>query len=130
MICIVKSNPFSFCSHLPIRMFLVTLTRTTPQNLRIIISHYKIDNVFLCFVFALTYSIARTQVSPHFLDNAGEVFGSFCIFRQCVQLVTDHWENFSRANQGALPADSLQKLQVEYNTFFLRAVSLIHESKR
>lgn len=52
------------------------------------------------------------------------------IFRQSVQFVSEHWQNLSEANQGILPALALQRLQVEYDAFFLRAVNFIHMSQR
>lgn len=52
------------------------------------------------------------------------------MIRQCVQFVSEHWENFRDYNQGVLSALSLQKLQVEFDAFFLRAVNFIHMSQR
>ncbi|XP_053378040.1 ectopic P granules protein 5 homolog isoform X2 [Mercenaria mercenaria] len=52
------------------------------------------------------------------------------MIRQCVQFVSEHWENFNEANQGVLPALALHKLQVEYDAFFMRAVNFIHMSQR
>ena len=52
------------------------------------------------------------------------------IFRQSVQYVSDHWECFQLANQGRLSSESYQRLQTEFDAFFLRAVNYIYMSKR
>ncbi|XP_060553082.1 ectopic P granules protein 5 homolog [Ruditapes philippinarum] len=68
-----------------------------------------------------TYSMARYRQLNKRLGR---------LIRQCVQFVSDHWENFSEANQGIMPVQALQKLQVEYDAFFMRAVNFIHMSQR
>ncbi|KAL4226903.1 Ectopic P granules protein 5 [Mactra antiquata] len=52
------------------------------------------------------------------------------MIRQCVQFISDHWKNFTDSKQGVLSVQSINKLQVEYDAFFLRAVNYIHISQR
>ncbi|XP_052780180.1 ectopic P granules protein 5 homolog isoform X2 [Mya arenaria] len=87
---------------------------------------YRVFAFSTCLVQILgtglrTYSMARFKQLNKRLGR---------MIRQCVQLVTDHWQNFQSSNKGVLTGHALQKLQVEYDAFFLRAVNLIHMSHR
>ncbi|XP_033730742.1 ectopic P granules protein 5 homolog, partial [Pecten maximus] len=52
------------------------------------------------------------------------------MIRQCVQYVSDHWENFREANRHLLPWELLERLQLEYSQFFLRATNCILTAQR
>ncbi|XP_021361330.1 ectopic P granules protein 5 homolog [Mizuhopecten yessoensis] len=52
------------------------------------------------------------------------------MIRQCVQYVSDHWENFQEANRHLLPLELLERLQLEYSQFFLRATNCILTAQR
>ncbi|XP_069141683.1 ectopic P granules protein 5 homolog isoform X3 [Argopecten irradians] len=52
------------------------------------------------------------------------------MIRQCVQYVSDHWDNFREANRHLLPWELLERLQLEYSQFFLRATNCILTAQR
>ncbi|XP_060080983.1 ectopic P granules protein 5 homolog [Ylistrum balloti] len=52
------------------------------------------------------------------------------MIRQCVQYVSYHWENFQEANRHLLPWELLERLQMEYSQFFLRATNCILTAQR
>ncbi|KAJ8314280.1 hypothetical protein KUTeg_008841 [Tegillarca granosa] len=47
------------------------------------------------------------------------------MIRQCVQYVSDHWENFEKHYKNLLPLDYILRIQVEYDQFFLRSTNSI-----
>ncbi|KAK7871957.1 hypothetical protein R5R35_004755 [Gryllus longicercus] len=51
------------------------------------------------------------------------------LIRHTVQYASDHWECFRRCNRWVEPA-MLQRLQIEYDAFFLRATRCIFSSQR
>ena len=52
------------------------------------------------------------------------------LIRHTVHYVSDHWENFKRENKGSIDSSMLLRLQVEYDSFFLRAAKCIFSSQK
>lgn len=66
MICIVRSNSFSFCSHLP-RHFQLHTPEWHPRDSRSLPAMIRLKTFGFCFPFLyLTHSSICTHIRPHF----------------------------------------------------------------